>query len=906
MTANGDDTLLMRKLYSLFNRLSHRIIIGLSGLILLAFVWGSVFVLIDRDHQTTVEGVHRENSNLAKAFEENVRRILITSDIQLRAIKDEYEQKNEVTPALQVMINQFSLDPAIVQARLVDAKGNNILSMLPSAVNVSERDYFTAQRETNNIGMFIDKPVLGFAYHKWVIFLSRRLNNPDGSFKGIVSVSLSTDYFAKFYKQMELGEGKSIALTGLDGIMRVRLENSDLQAGLDVREGELYHRARQKSSDSVLVTLSSNRQQYFISYRVLPDYPLYVAVGVQKDQALAAYNRRSLIYVMGAMLFSLVIVICGYIIIRQRERELRSEKAQQVSNEKYTKIYAVSPDAILVTRVSDGLFLDVNWGFSKLFGYTRKETIGKTTFELGIWANSEDRQAWTDLLEKNGEVIQHEVEFRMKDGSLRTCVISANLLDMDGEKCILSITRDMTERKLMEKELRRLNEGLEKEVGARTQELTTANEELIVLNEESTAMNEEIATLNVKLTKTNEELESRVAERTAELTASHEELTSQFDELTQVQKKLLTSEEMLSKVFQTSSTAFTVARQEDGYFYNVNESFCKIIGYEMGEVIGKSAAELHLWVNPAERLKIVELLKKQGSITRTEVELRRKDGSIRLCEFSWRSIEISGVQCLIAALIDITERKQTEYELAEYRTNLEALVAKRTEELQYANKELEAFSYSVSHDLRAPLRAINGFSANLIESLGERLNVTEQDELKRIINNAEKMSNLIDDLLKLSRIGRTQMMMHQVNLSKLVEDCIAECKASELGRNVSVIVEPNLSAQGDSQLLKIFFVNLISNAWKYTSKNADARVEFGSTLIDGKTVYYMRDNGAGFDMQYVDKLFAPFQRLHRASEFPGTGIGLALMARIIQRHEGKIWAEGKVGQGATFFFTLGG
>ena len=168
------------------------------------------------------------------------------------------------------------------------------------------------------------------------------------------------------------------------------------------------------------------------------------------------------------------------------------------------------------------------------------------------------------------------------------------------------------------------------------------------------------------------------------------------------------------------------------------------------------------------------------------------------------------------------------------------------------------------------------------------------------------MSGLIDNLLKLSRVGRTPMMVHSVSLSKLVQESIEECRAGELGRNVEVLVEPDLIAQGDDQLLRIFFTNLIGNAWKYTGKTEAVKIDFGSTVIDGKQVYYVRDNGAGFDMQYVDKLFVPFQRLHRASDFPGTGIGLAIMERIIRRHGGKIWAEAKEHEGATFYFTFGG
>jgi len=383
-------------------------------------------------------------------------------------------------------------------------------------------------------------------------------------------------------------------------------------------------------------------------------------------------------------------------------------------------------------------------------------------------------------------------------------------------------------------------------------------------------------------------------------------VVSDITELKQEQKALAESEDLLSKVFQANQEAVAVLRMEDGLFYKVNQSYCRDTGYEREELIGKTIKEIGLWVVPEERAKLVALLKEHGVVTGFEVQFRRKDGTERLWDGSWRIIEISGVISIVAALSDVTERRQAERELAEYRNHLEALVANRTAELQLANKELEAFSYSASHDLKAPLKAIQGFSGNLIQKCGDRLDQTSLDELSRIKSNTEKMSSLIDDLLKLSRVGRAPTTMQQVNLSKLVQESVEECKANEPGRNISVDIEPSLTAQGDSQLLQIFFTNLIGNAWKYSSKKAVAKIEFGSTQVDGQKVYYCRDNGAGFDMKYVGKLFTPFQRLHKASEFPGTGIGLSIMARIIQRHEGKIWAEGAVGEGTTFYFTLGG
>jgi len=258
----------------------------------------------------------------------------------------------------------------------------------------------------------------------------------------------------------------------------------------------------------------------------------------------------------------------------------------------------------------------------------------------------------------------------------------------------------------------------------------------------------------------------------------------------------------------------------------------------------------------------------------------------------------------IHIITDITERKRAEGELNKYRCHLEQLVKERTAELTAINKELEAFSYSISHDLRAPLRAINGFSHILGEEYSDQIDERGKDYLHRIERASHHMSDLIDDLLKLSRLTRSEVHFEQVNLSKMVQNIADDLKRTQPERQVEFIVPEAITAFGDKHLLEIVLTNLLDNAWKFTSQHPTARIEFGTMQKDDKTVYYLRDDGAGFDESYTEKLFAPFQRLHSPSEFEGTGIGLATVRRIINRHGGSIWAESKVEQGATFYFTL--
>ena len=251
------------------------------------------------------------------------------------------------------------------------------------------------------------------------------------------------------------------------------------------------------------------------------------------------------------------------------------------------------------------------------------------------------------------------------------------------------------------------------------------------------------------------------------------------------------------------------------------------------------------------------------------------------------------------------ERSAAEAAVRALNVGLEARVTERTADLQRANQDLEAFSYSVSHDLRAPLRALSGFSAALVEEYGDRLDATGRDYAARIESASERMGSLIDDLLHMSRVSRAEMHLEPVNLSLEVAATAEDLQRREPGRCASFAIQGDVWVTADRALIRTVVENLLGNAWKFTSRCPEAHIEFGATTDGGSVCCYVRDNGAGFDPAYADKLFRPFERLHSAADFPGTGIGLASVRRIVERHGGRTWAQGTIAGGATFYFTIG-
>ncbi|MGV3756420.1 MAG: PAS domain S-box protein [Verrucomicrobiota bacterium] len=627
---------------------------------------------------------------------------------------------------------------------------------------------------------------------------------------------------------------------------------------------------------------------------------------------------------------------------------IRTEGELHAREQQYQQIVETTQEGIWVVN-AQGVTVFVNERMAEMLGYNQTEVMGKSAFDFMF---AEDRgRHMKDLAEENiGPHDQRDLRFRRKDGSvLWILAISNPLRDKDGKFTgALGVMTDITERKRMEDELREsearfqafmgnlagfafikdhegrylfVNSTWEKIFGHKLESILGLKDDDLFPK----AAAQSFRASDAKLLKEKKPIQVVETIYHGEEPRSYfvnkflipgdrdgEELVGgvaiDVTERLKMQDELRASQARSQAILNSALDA-VVTIDELGCIVEFNPAAERMFGHSREEVLGKNMGEVI--VPPELRDRHQQAMERCVSSGEShilgkllELPAMRADGSQFPAELTINRVEHGPRPLFTGFIRDITARRAAEQEIRQLNATLEKRVAERTHELEVTNKELESFCYSVSHDLRAPLRAIDGFSQALEEDYAAMMDASGKSYLERVRKATKRMGLLIDDLLELSRIARAELKLQDVDLTQLAQLVIEELEHGQPDRKVEWIVAPGLHAHGDSRLLRVALDNLLGNAWKFTRNQPQPRIEFGVASQENRTVYYVRDNGAGFDMNYASKLFGVFQRLHSATEYEGTGVGLANVQRVIHRHGGHVWAEAKINEGATFYFTL--
>ena len=667
-------------------------------------------------------------------------------------------------------------------------------------------------------------------------------------------------------------------------------------------------------------------------------YPLHIGDDITGTVSFGTRTRDS----FTPEELNLIENVAGQIsVAMQRKKFADNLKA---SEERFYNAFHSSPVALSISSVNDGTFIDVNQSFLNLFGYQREEVIGRRATALNIYNNPDDRNEIIHLLQQKGKAVNIKVTALTKTGSEIKILTSAEKIEFNGQEHIIWTTIDITEREQAEDLLRetsnylsnlidyanapiivwdphfrisRFNPAFERLTGYKSQDVIGLGLDILFPEDKKvesmqqirrTLSGERWEVVEIPILRIDGELRTVLWNSANVYDNEGKQIIATIAQGQDISERKI-AEEQLKETSNYLNNLFDYANAPiivwDPQFRitRFNHAFERLTGISAGEAIGKQLDIVFPVNRKAESMKLINRTMSGERWEVVEIAIQSKDGKEHIVLWNSATLFDEDGKKMVATIAqgqDITERKQAEEEV----NKLNETLKYRAAELETSNKELETFAYSVSHDLRAPLRSMQGFSQALLEDYSSVLNDQGKDYLRRIQNSAELMAQLIDDILQLSRLTRSDMHLDNVNLSEMTGMISAELIQSQPKRKVEFVITPGLTAQGDEKLLRVALNNLLENAWKFTSKSELARIEFNATEKDGHKVFFVRDNGVGFDMKYVDKLFSPFQRLHSSNEFPGTGIGLASVQRIVHRHSGQVWAEGKVGEGATFYFTL--
>jgi PAS domain S-box-containing protein len=668
--------------------------------------------------------------------------------------------------------------------------------------------------------------------------------------------------------------------------------------------------------------------------------PWGIVVKVDQREALASYQQE--VRRTGATAAAAIVGFWALVFLLVLGWRRRAEMALGESEGKYRSLVEQANETIYV--VQGGRIVFTNRVGAELVGYSEQEIASKPFVEF---IHPDDRAMVAERHQRRlkGEELGSHYSFRViaKNGDIKWVEIGTALISYCGNPAMLNLLTDITARKQAEEATVQANSLLQRTFDAIPDLLTVHDRDLRVV----------LSNWHGRAHVTEEERNSRPhcysgymrrdrpcepcptlevfrtgAPVTAEVVNPHTgkilevsahpvtdasgaiylvtEHVRDITERRRAEAALRESESRFRDTFERSTVGQSLTGP-DGKLLNVNQAFADMLGLSIEELEQVTFVEI---THPDDIAKSRECIRSlfagERATYRMEKRYRHRDGHFVFADMSTTLLrdDHGAPLCLITSVVDITERKRAEAALAAANSELERRVAERTAELTVVNRELESFASSVSHDLRAPLRGIDGWSQAVLEDCGPQLDERGRTYLATVRSETHRMAELIDGLLELSRVTRAPMKRETVDLTAMAQELEASLRASQPERAVDSVIAPGMVAEGDAVLLRAVLQNLLANAWKFTGKRPRARIEVGCTSEPGRTVYHVRDDGAGFDMRYAGKLFAPFQRLHSFEEFTGTGIGLATVQRIIHRHGGKVWATAEVDQGATFYFTL--
>lgn|GEM_PF-825050 len=616
------------------------------------------------------------------------------------------------------------------------------------------------------------------------------------------------------------------------------------------------------------------------------------------------------------------------------------------SEARFREIFRAAPDPMTLVRAADEVYVDVNAAFEETTGYRREEVLGRTSRDIELWAEPGRREHMFRELARTGRTRDFEYVMRRRDGSLLVTALSASAVEIGEEAYYLFLIRDITARRraedalrASEAELRLIADNLPAmicDIGP-DRCLRFANRALAEFCGCGEAPAQQRA-LAAGLQECVWALIGPLAERAlgGERIAARErcrrpddgslcdlevalipkcDSAGQPDGIvalildvtarTRIEEKL----QLANRALDASLNAIVITRSAaEGYrIVYVNPAFERITGYTAAEVIGRNPRFLHGEERDQPGLDRLRSALRENEEATVLVRNYRKDGTPFWSELRVAPVRDAAgtVTHYVGISADVTDRVEAQQRLQELAAELERRVEERTSELRAAMRELESFSYTVSHDLRAPLRAIAGFTHLLREHSGAMLGGEGLRLVDRIEANAMHMAALIDGLLALAQHSRRPLDKKPIDVGSLVGEVLGSLRQELQALDAEVVVAELPACHADPVLLRQVFANLLSNAMKYSAMRKPPRIEIGAREERGETVYWVRDNGVGFDMRYAQRMFRPFERMHSASEFPGIGIGLSIVRRIVERHGGRIWAESAPGEGATFSFTLG-